>query len=72
MKDDIREKTCLIIRKNGEYLVGRIIYSTDLRWSWSPHDAWRTRNRELAEELARKTGGIVMLFNPVVNQLRVL
>lgn len=72
MKDDIRKKTCLIIRKNGEYLVGRIIYSTDLRWSWSPHDAWMTRNRELAEDLARKTGGIVMLFNPVVNQLRVL
>ena len=72
MKDDIRKKTCLIIRKNGQYLVGKILWSTDLRWSYSPHDAWRTRNREKAEDLARKTGGIVMLFNPVVNQLRVL
>lgn len=72
MKDDIREKTCLIIRKNGEYLVGKILWSTDLRWSYSPHDAWRTRNREKAETIARATGGIVMLFNPVVNQLRVL
>ena len=72
MKDDIRKKTCLIIRKNGQYLVGKILWSTDLRWSYSPHDAWRTRNRETAEDMARKTGGIVMLFNPVVNQLRVL
>lgn len=72
MKDDIRKKTCLIIRKNGEYLVGKILWSTELRWSYSPHDAWRTRNREKAEDMARKTGGIVMLFNPVVNQLRVL
>ena len=31
MKDDIRRKTCLIIRKNGEYLVGRILYSEQLR-----------------------------------------
>lgn len=72
MKGDIRKKTCLIIRKNGEYFVGTILYSTDLRWSWSPHDAWRTRDREKAEEYARKLGGIVMLFNPVVNQMRVL
>lgn len=72
MKDDIRKTTCLIIRKNGQYLVGKILWSTELRWSNSPHDAWRTRNRGKAEDLARKTGGIVMLFNPVVNQLRVL
>lgn len=72
MKNDIRKKTCLIIRKNGEYLVGTILYSTDLRWSGSPYDAWRTRDREKAEEYARKLGGIVMLFNPVVNQRRVL
>ena len=72
MKDDIRKKTCLIIRKNGEYLVGRVLWSTDLRWSKSPYDAWWTRNREKAEEDARRTGGIVMLWNPVVKQMRVL
>ena len=33
MKDDIRRQTCIIIRKNGEYLVGRILGSKDLRWS---------------------------------------
>jgi hypothetical protein len=69
---DIRKETCLIIRKNGEYLVGKILYSQDLRWSNNKHDAWRTRNREAAERIALKTGGIVMLFNPVVNQMRVL
>lgn len=72
MKDDIRKKTCLIIRKNDEYLVGTILYGNDLRWSGSPYDAWRTRDREKAEEYARRTGGIVMLFNPIVNQMRIL
>ena len=62
----------MIIRRNGEYLVGRILYSTDLRWSWSPHDAWRTRDRETARRIARVTGGTVMLFNPIVRQMRVL
>ena len=69
---DIRLLTCIIIRKNGEYLVGRILGSEELRWSYSPHDACRTRNREKAEALARKVGGITMLFNPAVGQLRIL
>ena len=72
MKGDIRKKTCIVIRKNGEYLVGVILYSTDLRWSGSPYDAWKTRNKEKAAEVARKTGGIMVLFNPIVNQKRVM
>ena len=72
MKGDIRKKTCIVIRKNGEYLVGVILYSTDLRWSGSPYDAWKTRNKEKAAEVARKTGGIMVLFNPIVNQTRVM
>ena len=43
---DIRLLTCVIVRKNGKYLVGRILGTSDLRWSDSPHDAWRTRDRE--------------------------
>ena len=70
MKGDIRKKTGLIIRKGSEYLVGAILYSTDLRWSRSPWDAWRTRDREKAEKLARVTGGDLWLFNPVAGQLR--
>ena len=69
---DIRLLTCVIIRKNGKYLVGRILGSADLRWSDSPHDAWRTRNREAARQMARRTGGTMMLFNPAAGQLRVL
>ena len=72
MKDDIRKKTCVIVRKNGEYLVGRILYSRDLRWSRSPYEAWKTRNRGKAEKVARKVGGITVLFNPIVKQMRVL
>ena len=72
MKNEIRRQTALIIRRNGEYLVGRILGSEELRWSYSPHDACRTRNREKAEALARKVGGITMLFNPAAGQLRIL
>ena len=69
---EIRKATCLIIRKNSEYLVGTVMYSTDLRWSSSPYDAWKTRDRDKAEDIARKSGGIVMLWNPVVRQMKVL
>ena len=72
MKDDIRKATCIIIRKNGEYLQSRILWSDDLRWTDSPYSAWKTRNRKKAEEVARKTGGITVLFNPIVNQKRVI
>ena len=36
---DIRRETCIIIRKDGEYLVGTVCYSTELRWSIYAHDA---------------------------------
>ena len=72
MKDDVRKATRLIIRKNGEYMVGRILYSRELRWSTSPNDAWWTRDMEKAEDMARKLGGIVVMYNPVVNQIGVL
>jgi len=69
---DIRKKTCIVIRKNGEYLVGKILWSEDLRWSGNIYDAWRTRRMEKAREIARRTGGIMVLFNPVVNQSKVI
>jgi hypothetical protein len=67
---NIRRHTCLIIRRGPEFLVGRILYSTEYRWSRSPWDAWQTRNREEAEAEARKEGGDLWLFNPVAGQLR--
>lgn len=66
---DIRTKTGLVIRKDGEYLVGRIPYSQELRWSRSPWDAWRTRNRENAKKVAERVKGQQVLFNPVSGQL---
>ena len=47
---DIRKKTCLIIKKNGHYLAGRIIFSTDLRWSIYRHEAVRTRDIDKAKD----------------------
>ena len=72
MKGDIRTKTGLIIMRGSEYLVGTILYSTDLRWSRSPYDAWFTRDREKARMVARKVGGEIALFNPVAGQLKSL
>lgn len=69
---DIRRETCIIIRKDGEFLVGTICYSTELRWSIYEYDAWRTRRKEDAERVARKVGGEMVLFNPIVNQRRVI
>ena len=68
MKDEIRKKTVLIISRGCEYLVGTILFSTDLRWSRSPYDAWFTRDREKAQKVARKVGGDVILFNPCAGQ----
>lgn len=67
---NIRLATGLIIRKGPEFLVGTVLYSTELRWSGSPWDAWWTRNREEAEDIARVTGGDLWLFNPVAGQLK--
>ena len=70
MKDDIRRATCCIVRRNGEYLVGKVLYSQDLRWSGSPYDAWQTRDAETAKNVAHMLGGDLWLFNPPTGQLR--
>lgn len=67
---DIRKLTCLIIQKDGEYLVGTILGTRQLRWSGYAYEAWRTRDIEKARKAARITGGTMMLFNPAAGQLR--
>ena len=67
-QDELRRQTCLIIRKDGEYLVGTVLYSRELRWSGSAFDAWRTRDREAAKRIARITGGELVLFNPIIGK----
>ena len=69
---DIRTKTGLIIRRGGQYLVGTVLYSTDLRWSIYTWDAWFTQNKEDAQRVAEKVGGEIFLFNPIAGQLRAL
>ena len=69
---DIRRATCIIIRKDGEFLVGTILWSTDMRWSTSPYDAWSTRRKEDAERVAGAVGGEMVLFNPIVRQMKAI
>lgn len=68
--NDIRLSTALIIKKDGEFLVGRILHGKELRWSGSPYDAWHTRVRAKARSVAEKVTGEIMLFNPISGQLR--
>ena len=70
MRNEIRKATGIIIKRGAEFLVGRIPYSTEFRWSRSPYDAWKTRDRESARKVARMVGGDLWLFNPVVGQLK--
>ncbi len=67
---DIRLLTALIIRKDGMYLVGKKLWSDELRWSDSPWDAWKTRIRAKARSVQEKVGGEIMLWNPVAGQIR--
>ena len=70
--DELRRQTRLIIRKDGEYLVGIRTVTGGLIWSLSPWDAWGTRVRANARSVQSKTGGEICLFNPVVGQIRKL
>ena len=67
---DIRECTGIIIEKDGEFLVGTILFSKELRWSTSPYDAWFTRRKDKAFIVADKVNGRRFLFNPVVGKIR--
>lgn len=72
MHMNIRLKTCLIVKRGKEYLVDVNQVTRCLDWSVSPYHAWRTRNRESAEMVARKVGGRLCLFNPVAAQTKEL
>jgi hypothetical protein len=65
---DIRSATRLIIKRDGKFLVGAS--GLFLRWSESPYDAWHTRNRTAAFNVAWKVRGLPYLFNPVAGQIR--
>ena len=67
---DCREYTCLIIKKDNEFLVGCMMGTSILRWSNSQYDAWRTRIKEHAVKVADYVDGNIMLFNPIVGQMR--
>ena len=71
-KNNIRTKTCIIIRKHGQYLRGRDMLTGRIVWTWSAYEAWRTRDEDKARDVARETGGIMVLFNPIVNQKKVM
>lgn len=69
---DIRAETCIIIRKNKEYLQGTDCFTNGPLWTQYTWNAWRTRDKEEAEEVAKRTGGVMVLFNPIARQMKVI
>ena len=69
---DIREQTCIIVRKNNLYLQGKECFTNKPKWTQYRYQAWKTRNKKTAAEIARKVGGVMVLFNQVANQTKVI
>ena len=67
---DIRRKTCIIIRKDGEYVASRMMRSNYIRMTIYAHEAAKTRDRALAERVARAIGGTMMLYNDITRDIR--
>lgn len=65
-------KTCLVVRRGREYLVGVSQITGELNWSQYLYDAWRTRDRAAAGKVAGRVGGVVYLFNPIAADVRIL
>lgn len=47
-----------------------MFYSKRLRWTIYAHEAAKTRKKELAEKVARRVGGIMMLYNDITRDIR--
>ena len=68
MTQDIRRKTCLIIRTTQGYFGGWNELMGRINWRISMWNAWRTRDAELAKQVAEKVGGTLYLFNPIIGK----
>lgn len=66
----LKQATVLIVRRGCEFLVARIPYSLEFRWSSSAYDAWSTRSAEKARKVAELLGGDLWLFNSITGELR--
>jgi len=71
-KDRINRKTVIIIRKNRLWLKGRDMLTREIEWTSSPYEAWKTKDEAQAAEVAQRFGGIMVLFNPIINKKRVI
>ena len=70
MKDDLRKHTFIIIWKDGEYVASRMMRSNTIRMTIYAHEAAKTRDRALAERVARAIGGTMMLYNDITRDIR--
>lgn len=65
---DIRLLTVCVVKKETEFLQGRILETDALKWSVSPYDTWGTRNLGHACRIANIVHGSVVLFNPAIGK----
>lgn len=69
---DTKDQTFLIIRKNRLFLQGTEWITGETLWSQYTYNAWKTKDRKQAEEVARKVGGVMVVFNPVTGKTKVI
>ena len=66
----LKQATVLVVRRGVDFLVARIPYSLEFRWSRSAYDAWSTRSAETDRKVAEMLGGDLWLFNGITGELR--
>ena len=52
--------------QGSEWITNRPLWT---QYTWN---AWRTRDKGEAAEVARRTGGVMVLFNPIARQMKVI
>lgn len=72
MSVDIRNYTRIIIRKNRLFLSRKEMLTNTIVWNNSTYEAWFTRDKHEAAKMALKTGGTMMLFNPIIGKTAVM
>lgn len=62
---------CFIVESGGAYLVA-VPYTDNrvLRWSSSKYDAARIEDHKTADMIAKKVGGVVVVFEPLTGRLK--
>ena len=69
-RDEIHKKTGMVVERDGYYLQAVNPDTGIVSWSRSIYDAWRTRDKAAAWQVAWMMRGYLWLFNPILGEKR--